>query len=130
MAPPALTFAGPVLATVKSATAATGLTVVLTVLLAGVGSVVPAGGLAVAVLVSVPLAAVTVPLMVNVTLPPDGRVVTVLVTFCPATLTVPQAAPPVAVPQVAVMLPIPTGTLSLKVAPSAADGPLVVSNTL
>src|SRR5260221_424875 len=127
MAPPALTLAGPFLVTTRSAT---GLTVVLTVLLAGVGSVVPAGGLAVAVLVSVPLTAVTVPLMVNVTRRREGGVFFLFVFFARATLTVPLFFFPVAGPQRALLFPLPRGPLELKVAPPAADGPLLVSNTL
>ena len=55
-----------------------------------------------------------VPLIVNVTLPPDGSVVIVLVTMLPATLTVPHTAPPVSEPQFAVMPVMPAGTGSLK----------------
>ena len=99
--------------------------------MAGVGSVTPAGAVTVAVLDSVlPLLAVTVPLMVKVTLPPAGSVVLLLLTVEPATLTAPQAAPPAGLPQLAVMLPMPAGSVSAKLAPFAADGPALLTTTL
>src|SRR5438270_912713 len=100
-------------------------------LLAGVGSVTPVGGVTLAVLDRVlPLLAVTVPLMVKVTLPPEGSVVMLLLTAEPLTLTVPHTAPPVGLPQLAVMLPMPAGSVSAKLAPSAAAGPPLLTSTL
>src|SRR5690348_8004156 len=91
--------------------------VAVPVLLPGTGSVVPDGGCAVALFVTdVPLVG-AVPVIVNVTLPPEGNVVIVLVTLLPATFTVPHAAPPVGVPQLAPTAVIPAGTASLNVVP-------------
>ena len=65
IAEPALTVAGPVLLTVKSAVNCTGV-VIEPALLLGFGSTVPAGGVAVAILVIVPLALLaTIPVKVT-----------------------------------------------------------------
>ena len=71
-----------------------------------------------------------VPLIVKVTDPPAGSVVTVLVTALPATLTVPQAAPPVAAPQTALTPITSAGTVSANCAPLAASGPLFTTLTV
>ena len=70
-----------------------------------------------------------VPLIVNVTLPPDGSVVIVLVTRLPTTLTVPHAAAPAGT-QLAVTAVTPAGTGSLKLASFAADGPAFETTTV
>src|SRR5690349_14175440 len=76
-------------------------------------SVVPVGGTTLAVLsTTAPLAAV--PVIVIVTLPPLGSVPTVPLTVCPAMFgAVPQAAEPVALPQVAAPMATVAGTLSV-----------------
>ena len=77
------------------------------------GSVVPLGGAALAVL-STTAALAAVPVIVIVTLPPLGNVPTVPLTVWPATFgCVPHAAPPVGVPQVAVLIATVAGTLSV-----------------
>jgi len=104
--------------------------VAVPVLFALFGSVVPAGGFAVALFViDVPLVG-ALPVIVNVTLPPLGNVVIVLVTLLPATFTVPHAAPPVGVPQLAATAVIPAGTASLNVVPFALLGPRLLTTTV
>src|SRR5690242_20635519 len=93
------------------------------------GSVVPAGGFAVALLVTDTPLVGAVPSIVNVTLAPLGRVVIVLVTVLPATLTAPHAAPPVGVLQFALTPVMPAGTTSLNVVPFASLGPRFVTTT-
>ena len=103
--------------------------VAVPVLLPGTGSVVPAGGFAVALFVTdVPLPGAA-PVIVNVTLPPLGRVGIVLVTVLPARLTAPHAAPPVGEPHVAPTPVIDAGTASLNVVPFASLGPRFVTTT-
>ena len=108
----------------KSATVPT---TVLTVdeLFAVLGSVVPPGGLAVAVFASDPLAdGETEPLMVIVTLDPAGIVGTTPDTKFPAKpIEAGHTAPPVALAQLAAMPVTAAGTLSLNVAPDAGLGP-------
>jgi len=119
---PASMFAGPAL---TSDTSATGVIAVLTVLelSARFGSDVPAGGDTEPVFDSGPLAG-AVPEMVMTTLPPGGNTGTLPLTALPATPTdAGHTAPPLALPQLAVMPVIPAGTLSLNVAPFAALGP-------
>jgi hypothetical protein len=104
--------------------------VAVPVLFALFGSVVPAGGVAVALLViDVPLVG-ALPVIVNVTLPPLGKVVIVLVTVLPATLTVPHAALPVGVPQLTATAVTPAGTASLNVVPFALLGPRLLTTTV
>jgi hypothetical protein len=76
------------------------------------GSVVPAGARIFAVFVTMPDCG-AVPDSVIVTVPVEGSVVTVLVTLFPTTFTVPQTAPPVALPQLAVTPVTVEGTVSL-----------------
>ena len=101
------------------------LVVTLDKLLPAFGSVVPPGGVALAVLTMEPVAeAEIVPLTVNVTLAPAGSVAMAAETVLPLTPTDPgQIAPAVALEQVATMEPIALGTISLKLAPLAALGP-------
>jgi hypothetical protein len=70
------------------------------------------------------------PVIVNVTLPPLGKVVIVLVTLLPATFTAPQTALPVGVPQLAATAVTPAGTASLNVVPFAALGPKLLTTTV
>src|SRR5512139_1865680 len=98
-------------------------------LLAGVGSSTPAGAATVAVFVIAPRP-VAVPLMVKVTEPPAGSVVTVLVTEFPATFTVPHTAPPVTAPHTALTPATCAGTVSANCAPLAASGPLFTTLTV
>ena len=118
---------GPVLTTAKSAT---GLIVVVAVLvlLPGVGSVVPGGGVTVATLVIVPLTP-AVPVRVRVTLPPLGRVGMVSVPACKAAMVglAGQAAPPVADEQTKPVAAKLATAGSLMVALLAGEGPLLVT---
>jgi len=98
------------------------LVVTLEVLFAADGSVTPAGGVTVAVLVVLPTP-LAVPEIVIETVPPAGSVGIVLVTGLPATFMVPQTAPPDAPVQVAVTAVMAAGTGSEKVVPFAASGP-------
>src|SRR3954465_1914252 len=88
-------------------------------LLPGVGSVTPAGAVTVAVLLSVPVAAAEmVALTVYVTDPPDGRLTVLLMLPDPAAVQVPPPAPTQV--QVAVS---EAGNVSATVAPVALLGP-------
>jgi hypothetical protein len=69
-------------------------------------------------------------LIVNVTLPFAGKLVIVLVTLLPATLTAPHVAPGVGNPQLAVTPVMAAGTASLKVVPLALLGPWLVTTTV
>ena len=64
-----------------------------------------------------------IPVMVKVTLLPEGSAVMVLVTALPATLTMPHTAPPVALPHEPATPVTAPGTLSVNCAPSAPCGP-------
>ena len=111
---------------------ATGVTEVVTVeLLPGVRSVRLADGVAVAVLLKVPVALPeTVPEMVKVTVLDAGKVATVVVTVLPKTLTaVGHTAPPVLEVQLAVTPVMPAGTASLIDVPPAALGPALLRVT-
>lgn len=66
----------------------------------------------------------------NVTDPPEGSVVMLLITLLLATLTGPQTAPPLADPQAPVTLASPLGTASENAVPLAASGPLLVTTTV
>ena len=101
-------------------------------LLAGVGSVVPVGGVTVALLTIEPEAeALTVPVMTIVTLPPTGSVGTLPATLLPVTLTdAGQTAPPFALVQVALTPVMLLGTLSLKLVPFAALGPALLTTSV
>ena len=97
-------------------------------LLLGIGSIIPTGGVTIAVLVMV-AAFPAVPVRVKVTLPPLGKVGIANVPACKADTVelTGQAAPPVAVPQVRVLAVKLATTGSLMVAPLAAEGPLLVT---
>jgi hypothetical protein len=111
-------------------TSAVGVMGVATVLLLllGSGSLTPGGKPIVAVFVMVPVApGETVPLIVIMTLPPDGKVGTPPLTLLPTTLIfVGQTAPAEALPQLAETPVIALGTISLNVVPFAADGPALL----
>jgi hypothetical protein len=127
---PKITVAAPkLLLTVGGAT-----TVSVSLAVAGVGSDVPLGGVAVNVLVTNPLEAVMVTCTVKVMTPPLGRVGTTTVPasrlaidICPAPApTVGQTAPPPA-PQAPIdALLMPVAAASRSVALSAEFGPLFV----
>ncbi len=90
----------------------------------GSGSVVPAGGVTVAVLVSVPVAAgLTVAVTVNVTAAPIARLT--VAAMSPVPLRVPQvAAPPVVVQvQLTFWSSAGPGKVSATVAPTTLVGP-------
>ena len=123
--PPAATAAG--VALLVRARSATGLTVMaaVPVLLFGLGSVTPTGGVTAAVLVIGPLTEPSaVAVKVKVTRPPDGKVATLPLTLLPATVAV---AP---WPLTKTGLTKPAGRLSVKVAPLAALGPALVMTTV
>jgi hypothetical protein len=111
----------------KSALALT-LPTVLLALLLRVGSVVPVGGVTVAELMIVPMAdALTVPLIVMVTLEPAGKVGTNPLTVLPTTETLAgQTAPPRALAQEAITPVMVLGTVSLKLVPLALLGPALL----
>jgi hypothetical protein len=125
--PLAFTLAGPVFTTTKSIVGLTGV-VTLLVLLVGVGSVTPLGGVTVATLViEAPVPAV--PVTVKVMLPPLGKVGMANVPACRAVTVglAGQVAPPVTLPHVTEAA-VKLATLgSLTVALSAAFGPLFVT---
>jgi hypothetical protein len=129
--PPALTEVGANLTIFMSAMALTGVFVV-ELLSERSGSLTPAGGDTFAVLVMEPTAVpLTVPAMVIVTLEPAGRLGMAPLTTFPATVTLAgQVAPPLALPQVAVMPEILAGTVSLKIALLAALGPALLITRL
>jgi hypothetical protein len=129
--PPALTDAGPYLATRMSATAATGVLVV-DVLSAKSGSVTPAGGVILAVLVMAPFAVpLTVPAIVMETLPPAGKLgINPLTELPTGEMPAGQVAPPIALAQLAVMPVTSLGTKSLKLALLAALGPALLMTKL
>ena len=115
---------GPVLTIDTSATDPR-LVVAVELLFAVLGSVVPPGGLAVAVFAMEPVAEPeTVPLMVNVTLPPAGSVgIAADIVLPEMPVLAGQAAPPMAVPQLALKAITDAGTTSVKLALLAALGP-------
>ncbi len=128
-----MTLAVPsVLVTTRSAT---GFTLSMSLTVAGEGSVVPVGGVAAKVLVTVPLAAVTFAVTVKLMLPPFGSVGTTTVPASRLAMlswpapapAVGHTAPPLAVhaPRAVLVRPVAAG--SLMVAPSASFGPLLVS---
>jgi hypothetical protein len=90
------------------------------------GSAVPDGPIAVDAFANVPLCG-AVPVMVNVTVPPAGRVVIVLETLFPATLTVPHTAPPVADPQDPPTPVMAAGTESVNTVRFAGSGPALLT---
>src|SRR3954464_4603483 len=100
------------------------------VLLPGTGSVTPAGGATVATLVMVPLTA-AVPLTVNVTLPPLGKVgITSPACSC-ATVGEPgHTAPALSAPQLAVVALKFATAASVTTAPLAAAGPLLLTTSV
>jgi hypothetical protein len=100
------------------------------VLLPGVGSVVPAGGLAVALFVIVVPLVGAVAFTVNVTVAPLASVVIVLVTVVAPTVTVPHVAVPVVTAQLAVTPVRPAGSVSVNVVALAALGPLLCTVTV
>src|SRR5262249_4861015 len=109
-----------------SVTSADGVIVVLSVDVSfvGSGSVVPAGGVTVAMFVSVPVAAgFTVALTVKVTAPPTGRFT--VVAMSPAPLAVPQVAVPAVVARVQLTFwrNAGPGNVSMTVAPRTLVGP-------
>jgi hypothetical protein len=71
-----------------------------------------------------------VPWIVKVTLAPAGKAVMVLVTLLPLTLTAPQTAPIVGMPQIPLTPVIVAGTLSLNVEPFAPSGPALLTVTV
>src|SRR5262249_5351644 len=112
-----------VLVSVTSADGVIGV-VSVDVLLPGSGSVVPAGGVTVAVFVSVPVAAgLTVAVTVKVTAPPTGRFT--VVAMSPAPPAVPQVAVPAVVAQVHITFwrNAGPGNVSMTVAPTTLVGP-------
>jgi hypothetical protein len=131
MPEPALDEVGPVLMTTKSALGFTIPAVVL-VLSALFGSVVPEGGVTVAVFDILPEApAATVPAICKVILPPEGSVAMLPLTVLPLTVIEPgQAAPPVALLQIAVGLVIAVGKVSENAALLAALGPALRITTV
>ena len=93
-------------------------------LFAGVGSVVPEGGVTVAVLTRVPVAAaLTVPVTVNVTEPPTGRFTEALMLPVPLAGHVPPALPA----HVHVTPLSDAGIVSATVAAVTADGDFVAT---
>jgi hypothetical protein len=132
-APPAVVFDVPVLIIDTLATAVagvmlvtTGPPLVLVSLLARLGSVMPAGGVTLAVLETLPLAG-AVPTTVMVTLPPAGKAGMVALTLLPAAIDAGQVAPAVALPHVALTPVMLAGTLSVTIAPLAAPGPALLT---
>ena len=131
MVPPALTVVW--LSVLVTAISACGLTVSVSVpvLLPGVGSVTPAGGLMLALLVTEPLVAVTFALTVKTRLPPAGKVGITMPVLCNRAVVVlaalGQTAEPVGVPQVTPVTFRPATAGSVTTALSAALGPLLVT---
>jgi hypothetical protein len=116
--------AAPMLAVLVMAKSAVGvtLTVEVLLLLPGVGSVVPGGGLTLATLAKVPLAfRATLTWNVTVARAPLAKVVLPLMAV-PAPLAV--AVTPALVTML-VMVPRPAGRLSVQLAPATALGPLL-----
>src|SRR5260221_7315440 len=110
------------------------LSVSLAVLLPGVGSLVPAGGATVVVLVTVPLVAVTLAEMAKVTVPPTGNVGMITpVDSSSATVTFAgagHAAPPVAPRHTAAVLLKPAAIGSVTIEPLPDDGPALDTTTV
>ena len=102
--------------------------VAVLVLFAAVGSVIPEGGVTLAMFVIVPLA-VAVPTTDKVILPPLGKVGIAKVPACNAAIVelAGHDAPPVAVPQVTLFAVKFTTDGSLTVVLFAAVGPLLVT---
>lgn len=105
---------------------------VLLPLLARFGSVVPDGGVTEALFTIEPVAlALTVPVIVMVTLEEAGKLGTAPLTLLPATVTLAgQAAPLVAPPHVALMEVMLLGRRSLKLVPLAGLGPALLTTKL
>ena len=127
-APLLLTVVVPVFTTARSVTVGVIVVFAMLLLLAGLPSVTPAGADTVAVLAIVPVTA-AVPVNVNVTLPPLGSVDTTMpLPWRAASVVIAgHAAPP---PAPAQMTPVAVKfatTGSVTVAPSAAEGPLLVT---
>src|SRR5258708_6491446 len=122
MAPPAVTLAGPLFAALRSACGVR-VSVSVAVLLPGVGSVVPAGAVTLAVLVRLPVAeAEMLAVTVNVAVPPFARLTVVLMS--PVPLVRPQLA---AGAHVQVALLMPAGSVSVTVAPVTPSGPALLT---
>ncbi len=122
--PPGVYVALPSVLTTPSDTCAASVSVSVAELLPGLGSVTPAGAVIVAVLTSVPVAAAdTVPLSVNVALPPTGRLTLALMLPEPAAGQVPPPAPT----HVHAAPRIVAGTVSATVAPVTPLGPLLLA---
>ncbi len=108
-------------------TSAVGVTVIVVVVLElfpGVGSVTPTGGVIVAVLVEIVPVSGAVAVIVYVTEPAFGNV-GIVDGFAPG----PQTAPPVAPPQANVTPKSSAGTVSENTAPSADEGPALLTTT-
>jgi hypothetical protein len=120
-------FVGAVLTIDTSAVGVTGVVTVL-LLFVGSGSVTPGGKSMVAVLEIDPVAfAATTPLMVITMLAPEGSVGTVPLIVLPTMLKLKgQTAPLSAEPQTTETPEIALGTISLKVVPFAAEGPVLL----
>ena len=115
---PATALAGK--ATVVLTSARVTATVDVPVLLPGVGSVVPVGGVTLATLVNVPLALdATLTWKVTVARAPLAKVVLPLMAV-PAPLAVADTLPLVTI---LLIVPKPTGRLSVQLAPTTALGP-------
>src|SRR5258706_415498 len=132
--PLALTVVTPSVLVIDRSASGCTLSVSLAVLLPGVGSLVPAGGATVTVLVTVPLVAVTFAEMAKVTVPPTGNVGMITpVDSSSATVTFAGAghtAPPVAPMHAAPVLLNPAATGSLTTEPSPGEGPALVTTTV
>ena len=115
----------------KSATARIAVLLVL-VLFAVLGSVMPPATLAVAVFVKLPVAEpLTIPLIVISKLAPAGKLAIVPLTVLPETaILAGHSAPPVVVPQLAVIALMLPGSTSLKLVPLAALGPAFEINNV
>src|SRR6185295_19024362 len=104
--------------------------VAVALLLAGVGSVTPAGAATLATLTILPLAP-AVPVTLKVTLPPLGNVgITMPAPCIRATVVLPASghvAPPAALPQVTPVTVRLATAGSVKMAPSEAAGPALVT---
>jgi hypothetical protein len=114
------------LAMAKSATGET-VTVAVELLLPGVGSVVPAGGVTVATLAKAPLAlaaAVTWNVMVT---RPNGGIVVEPIKLLPVATKLAVLAPALAWLVTPVKVPSPAGRVSAKLAPVAVLGPALLT---
>src|SRR5262245_53121796 len=122
---PAVTPAGPLFNTARSACTAIAV-VSVALLLAAVGSVVPVGAATVAVLLSVPLAVdATVPVALNVTDAPAAR--STVVAIGPLPEAAPQLAPAPLGVHVHVTPPSAAGNVSATAAPVTGLGPALLT---